>query len=273
MAAVDVQHPMETTYVPATRWIFYFASSSQTFRNPRTDFLKVEPTKRSISIKFQLFFFQPSFFLELSERMTNQHVTLTSQEKVIHKKMPVVMQLPSPICEKKSCRFWEGWTLKENRISSVETDEGWEPEGKKGDGVLWISKKEGAREKFPGFFGQQILLGVFFVRPTLISTNFWNCDVFVCGIFDDDDDDDEEEEEEEEVHKKHMWVLHDSCAFWPSQGGANTAEALRPAGASEDAPGSSLSNWSIRALSRIVHKFVATQVVRLPLPRMRRSHC
>ena len=198
-----------------------------------------------------------------------------------------------------------GWTLKENRISSVETDEGGKlraflgprsfmillmqeilhqlrlvvytiiyrglyiPDGA---GVLpsrvWmiLKKKKGEVSWILWTSGNSCSLVILFdlLVKCLISKNFWNGDVFVCGRFDDDNED--------EVHKKHMWVLHDSCAFWPSQGGANTAEALWPAGTSEDPPGSSLSNWSIWALSQMVHKFVATQVW-LPWPRMRRSHC
>lgn len=62
-----------------------------------------------------------------------------------------------------------------------------------------IEKKEEGRSFLDSLDINKFLFDL--LDKCLISKNFRNGDVFVCGRFDDEDED--------AVHKKHMWVLHE----------------------------------------------------------------
>ena len=129
MAAVDVQHPMETTYVPATRCIFQL-EPNVSLESMAFFFFKWNLQKEAFhhfimnfavysdgwkSIVFLNDLVTPCFMAE--NRKSHPQQTACCGETPPNLTIwmfPLYPGLPLSV----------GWTLKENRISSVETDEG-----------------------------------------------------------------------------------------------------------------------------------------------------
>ena len=158
--------------------------------------------KKKHFYEMSVFFFQPSFFWSYPKEWPINMLHWLLRKKIIHKKnAPVVVQLPSPpfvnpgSWVQKAVGFGKAGPLKRTESQVLKQMKVGNLRGKRG--MVFC---EGAREKFFWILWttNSSCWCFFFVRPTLISTDFWNYDVFVCGLFDDEDDDDDDDDDKDD---------------------------------------------------------------------------